>query len=229
MPSTADKNTASLRTPIQAKFTASWRAIALPLSEAFLSESTQRLGKQVLPTAADPDATIPSSLRVFEIYTVDGKVVKRVSRLLKPLRGQKGGLLGAKRSWPCTCNPVCPAVAMGLLLADGEVNDASLIPALLPQMKSVLPRSASGHPRQPILRPDARRPDCGARDDHFVVRAHPRVHFHTGCESRASQRPLRCTVAWLNAVATGARTGAGWEHRAARRVNTCDASRCSVA
>jgi hypothetical protein len=148
--------------------------IALPLSEAFLSESTQQL-RQVLPTAAGPDATIPASLRVFEIYLVDGKVVKRVSRLLKPLRGQKGGLLGGKAIVALHLQSRL-AVAMASA-ADGEVNDASLIPALLPQMKAVLPGS-----RLAIL--DSQFCDLTqtarlrAQDDHFVVRAHPKVHFH---------------------------------------------------
>ncbi len=52
-----------------------------------------------------------------------------------------------------------------------------MIPALLPQMKSVLPG-----PRLAIL--DSQFCDLTqtarlrARDDHFVVRAHPKVHFH---------------------------------------------------
>ncbi len=146
--------------------------VALPLSEAFLAEGTQRL----LPLLPDgtPDH-IPSSLRCFDIYLVDGKVVKRVAKLLKPLRGQKGGLLGGKALVALHLQSRL-AVAMASS-ADGEVNDAKLIPALLPQMLQVLPRE-----RLAVL--DSQFCDLTQtrklvdQGDHFVVRAHPKVHFH---------------------------------------------------
>src|SRR5712692_3287292 len=61
--------------------------------------------------------------------------------------------------------------------ADGEVNDAKLIPALIPQVAQALPG-----PRLAVL--DSQFCDLTqtahlvAQGDHFVVRAHPKVHFH---------------------------------------------------
>jgi hypothetical protein len=147
--------------------------LAPPLSEAFLAEGTQRL-RLLLPDDAR-DTAIPPSLRCLDIYLVDGKVVKRVAKLLKPLRGQKGGLLGGKalvalhlQSRLALCMASTP---------DGEVNDAKLIPALLPQTAQALPG-----PRLAVL--DSQFCDLTqtaallAQGDHFVVRAHPKVHFH---------------------------------------------------
>lgn len=157
--------------------------IALPLSEAFLSESTQRL-RQVLPATSHANDAIPSSLRRFEIYLVDGKIIKRVSRLLKPLRGQKGGLLGGKALVALHLQSRL-AVAMASV-ADGEVNDAKLIPGLIPQAAQRLPGE-----RLAVL--DSQFCDLTQtthlrqQGDHFVVRAHPKVHFHLDAPAEYAQ------------------------------------------
>jgi hypothetical protein len=144
------------------------------VSEAFLAEGADRL-RQVLPdtpTLADP---LPPSLRDFEVLVLDGKVVKRVPRRLKPTRQRKGGLLGGK-------GLAALHVRSGLILAlatdpDGEANDARLVPDLLPQVRS----RVSG-PRLWV----ADRQFCDliqtaafteVEGDHFLVRYHSKVHF----------------------------------------------------
>jgi hypothetical protein len=159
--------------------------IALPLSEAFLTEGTQRL-RQLLPDDTSADMSIPSSLQGFDIYLVDGKIIKRVAKLLKPLRGQKGGLLGGKALVALHLQSRL-AIAMASV-ADGEVNDAKLVPALLPQVAHVLPQ-----PRLAVL--DSQFCDLTqtalllAQGDHFVVRAHPKVHFYPEAAAPYAQEP----------------------------------------
>jgi hypothetical protein len=157
--------------------------MALPLSEAFLAEGTQRL----LPLLPDDQTDhIPGSLQRFDIYIVDGKVIKRVAKLLKPLRGQKGGLLGGKALVALHLQSRL-AVAMAST-TDGEVNDAKLIPALLPQMVQLLPRE-----RLAVL--DSQFCDLTQprklldQGDHFVVRAHPKVHFHPDADAIHASHP----------------------------------------
>jgi hypothetical protein len=158
--------------------------LALPLSEAFLAEGTRRLLPLLPPTPAAP--AVPASLRPFAVYLVDGKVIKRVAKRLKPLRGQKGGLLGGKALVALHLQSRL-AVTMAST-ADGEVNDAKLVPALLPQVAQALPG-----PRLAVL--DSQFCDrtqtarLRAQGDHFVVRAHPKVHFHPDAEAAQAGTP----------------------------------------
>jgi hypothetical protein len=150
--------------------------LPLAVSEAFLAEGAARL-RQVFPDAelATLDDPIPTSLQDFEVLVLDGKVIKRVPRRLKPARQRKGGLLGGK-------GLAALHLRSGLALAlatdpDGEANDAKLVPALLPQV-----RARVGGPRLWL----ADRQFCdltqteaftAEEGDHFLVRYHPKVHF----------------------------------------------------
>ena len=151
--------------------------LPLAVSEAFLAEGASRL-RQVFPDDAVTalDDPIPPSLRDFAVLVLDGKVVKRVPRRLKPARQRKGGLLGGK-------GLAALHLRSGLALAlatdpDGEANDAKLVPALLPQV-----RARVGGPRLWL----ADRQFCdlvqtaaftAAEGDHFVVRYHRKVRFY---------------------------------------------------
>jgi len=156
--------------------------LPLALSEAFLAEGASRL-HEVFPDTelADP---VPASLSDFEVILLDGKVVKRVPRRLRPARGRKGGLLGGK-------GLAALHLRTGLALAlatdpDGEANDAKLVPALLPQV-----RSRVDGPRLWV----ADRQFCDlvqaaafvAEGDHFLVRYHSKVQF---CQDPS--RPAQC-------------------------------------
>lgn len=145
------------------------------LSEALLAEGADRL-RQILPLAAAPgDDPMPASLRDFEVVIVDGKAVKRVPKRLRPARGRKGGLLGGK-------GLAALHLRSGLVLAlatdpDGEANDAKLIPALLPGVRDRLGgvRLWLADRQFCDLTQTAAFADAG---DHFLVRYHPKVHFH---------------------------------------------------
>jgi len=104
--------------------------VPLGLSEAWLAESTARL-RPVYPEAAW--VPVAPALRDLEVIIVDGKAIKRVAKRLKPLRGRKGGVLGGKAL-------VALELRRGVVVAmathaDGETNEARLVPALLPQVR----------------------------------------------------------------------------------------------
>jgi len=106
--------------------------LPLPVSEAFLAESTQRL-LEVLP-APQPNSPLPASLHAFEIIVLDGKAIKRVPKRLLPLRGCAGGVLGGKGLAAVNLrNHLALAMATH---ADGHTNEAKLVPALLPQVRA---------------------------------------------------------------------------------------------
>jgi hypothetical protein len=106
--------------------------LPLPVSEALLAESTQRL-LHVLP-APTPNPTLPASLHALEIIALDGKVVKRVPKRLRPLRGCPGGVLGGKALVALNLrNHLALAMATH---QDGQTNEVKLVPALVPQVRA---------------------------------------------------------------------------------------------
>ncbi len=144
------------------------------VSEAFLAEGADRL-RQVLPGApvlADP---LPAALRGFEVLVLDGKVVKRVPRRLKPARQRKGGLLGGK-------GLAALHMRSGLILAlatdpDGEANDARLVPDLLPPLRSRVPGPRLWLADRQFCDLIQTAAFTAAEGDHFLVRYHSKVHF----------------------------------------------------
>ena len=152
------------------------RRLPIDLSTAFLTEGTARL-RELLPMP--PDAVIPHSLRAFTVTVLDGKAIKRVAKRLKLLRGIAGGLLGGKALVALELNSGL-AVAMQAH-PDGESNELRLVPALLPEVRQRLPgpRLWLGD-RQYCDLDQAGRFATG--EDHFLVRYHPKVHFHADAQ-----------------------------------------------
>jgi hypothetical protein len=154
------------------------RRLPLPLSAAFLAEGTARL-RALLPVR--PTRRLPSSLQGLSLIVLDGKTIKRVAKRLKLLRGVRGGLLGGKAL-------VALELHSGLAVAfaahpDGEVNDARLVPELLPAVRQRLPgpRLWLGDRQFCDLEQTGR---FTAEEDHFLVRYHPKVHFHPDTQRR---------------------------------------------
>lgn len=145
--------------------------IPLSLSEAWLAGSTARL-RPVYPEAAQ--VPVASALRALEIIIVDGKAIKRVAKRLKPLRGRKGGVLGGKAL-------VALELRSGVVVAmathaDGETNEAKLVPALLPQVREQVGGSRLWVADRQFC--DLTQPAAFATgDDHFLVRYHPQTPF----------------------------------------------------
>jgi hypothetical protein len=145
--------------------------IPLGLSEAWLAESTARL-RPIYPEAAR--LPVAPALRDLEVIIVDGKAIKRVAKRLKPLRGRRGGVLGGKAL-------VALELRSGVVVAmathaDGETNEAKLVPALLPQVRAqVVGRRLWVADRQFC---DLTQPAAFAQSaDQFLVRYHPKAPF----------------------------------------------------
>jgi Transposase DDE domain len=103
--------------------------LPLSLSEALLAEGTQRLNA-VLPEvlAVDP---LPDCWAGFEVFGADGKAIKHVHRLLKPLRGLQAGILGARAAVGLNLRTGLAVAMVGHL--DGEAGEAALTEGLLPK------------------------------------------------------------------------------------------------
>jgi hypothetical protein len=175
--------------------------LPLPLSAAFLSDATQRLSAVAPPQAWE---AIPESLRAFVPSAVDGKVVKKVPKRLRPLRSPRGGLLGGKALGALD-------LARGLAVAlatdpDGETKDAKRVPGLVPQVQKLS--------EEEVILWLGDRPFCdlnqtdqfGAGENHFLVRYHSQVGFHRE-PARSVQRgtdnqgrPWREEWGWLGAA-----------------------------
>jgi Transposase DDE domain len=145
--------------------------LPLPLSEAFLSETTDRLSRL---SRAQSAKSIPPSLQAMTLVPIDGKKIKHVAKRIKAPRGLPGAVLGAK-------------VLVGLRLdigqaiafhadPDGETNDCPLVPGLLAQI-----RSRTDGPRLFL----ADRQFCGSdqldlfasEGDHYLVRRTTTARF----------------------------------------------------
>jgi len=145
--------------------------VPLGVSEAWLAESTARL-RPVYPEAA----RLPMSpaLRDLEVIIVDGKASKRVAKRLKPLRGRKGGVLGGKAL-------VALELRRGVVVAmathaDGETNEAKLVPALLPQVREQVAGKRLWVADRQFC--DLTQPAAFATgEDQFLVRYHPKTPF----------------------------------------------------
>ena len=147
------------------------RRVPQGLSEAFLAEGSARL-QAIFPT--QQGAKLPPSLQEFAVVALDGKAIKRVPKRLKPLRKAAGGVLGGKAL-------VALELRSGLALAmatslDGDTNEASLVPDLLPQVRGQRTGILWLGDRQfcDLTQPRAFTERAG---DHFVVRYHPRSKY----------------------------------------------------
>jgi hypothetical protein len=106
--------------------------LPLSLSEAMLEEGTARL-HELLPVGPAVDRfPLPHCWDEFEVFGADGKAIKHVKRLLKPLRGLQAGILGARASVALNLRTGMAVGMVGHL--DGEAGEAALTEELLPMM-----------------------------------------------------------------------------------------------
>jgi hypothetical protein len=133
--------------------------LPVPLSETWLEEGTQRMNA-ILPEipAIDP---LPDCWADFEVFGADGKAIKHVKRLLKPLRDLQAGILGARASVGLNLRTGL-AVAMVAHL-DGEAGEAALTEDLLLKLAT----AAGGKPWLAVLD----RLDCNLKFPQKVLEA----------------------------------------------------------
>lgn len=104
--------------------------LPVAVSEALLAEGTQRMNAvQPEIPAVDP---LPDCWADFEVFGADGKAIKHVKRLLKPLRGLQAGLLGARASVGLNLRTGLAVAMVGHL--DGEAGEGALTEVLLPKL-----------------------------------------------------------------------------------------------
>jgi hypothetical protein len=176
------------------------RRLPIAVSTAFLTEGTQRL-HELLPLQSA--SAIPPSLQAFIVTILDGKTIKHVAKRLKLLRGVRGGVLGGKTLVALEVNSGL-AVAMGAH-PDGEISELRLVPEVVGQVQQRLPGPHLwvGDRLFCDLEQMGR---FTANGDHFLVRYHPKLHFHPDPErgvqqgSDAGGRPYTEAWGWLGAV-----------------------------
>lgn len=148
------------------------RRAPLELSLGFLEDVTARL-VPLLPGAARLHP-LPACLDGLTVVIGDGKTIKRVARRLLPARGAAGKVYGGKLL--VAYLPACGLVTALAADRDGEVNEARLVPDLLPRAQARIPG-----PRLWVLDRQFCDPVQAQRllaiQDHFVIRYHKKVHF----------------------------------------------------
>jgi len=148
------------------------RRLPLDLSVAFMTEASRRLN-DLLPVQTNP---LPASLHGYQVRIIDGKKTKHVAKRLKLTRGQAGQLFGSKLL--ASYDPATRLIQTVSAHADGEKNDAPLVPDLLANLRA----HATAKPALNVA--DAQFCDLvqislyRQASEHFALRYHPKVHFH---------------------------------------------------
>jgi Transposase DDE domain len=110
--------------------------LPLPLSQKLLEEGTQRLGEILPQKSAVEPFPLPTCWDGYEVFGADGKAIKHVKRLLKPLRGLQAGILGARASVVLNLRT---GIAVGMIGdLDGEAGEGPLTEGLLSNMAAVV-------------------------------------------------------------------------------------------
>lgn len=176
------------------------RRVPLSLSLGFLTEGTARL-RALLPP--HPVATaLPASVADLTVVVGDGKTLKRVAKRLLPARGAAGKVYGGK-----LLVAFLPQEGIAVAMAadpDGERNECRLVPQVVEQTRAVVKG-----PRLWVLDRqfcDLVQTARGSEDgDHFLIRSHPKVHFHKDWTQPAQEtqaargRIIREDWGWLGA------------------------------
>lgn len=187
--------------------------LPLAVSEAFLADSTQRL-LQVLP-APVANATLPASLHALDIVVLDGKVVKRVPKRLRPLRGCPGGVVGGKALAALSLrHRLVLALATHL---DGHTNEVTLVPALLTQVRCTPPTSCGWPMPSSAIRSNSRPSAHGPAIMRWCV-----PMAKAGWTSMPAVPPARVGIV---AAVVMKNPGVGWAAPAIAAVATCAACR----
>jgi len=155
------------------------RRVRQALSNALVCTSMKPL-MEMFPEFVE--TRVPACFIKEHVFCIDGKKLKDVAKRLRETRGVAGKLLGGKALVALSVHEQL-VVAMSSSL-DGEANDGPLVPEL---MKRLHEWSPTGN----IMLADSQfcdltTPRCIlAEGSDFVVRYHPKVHFHADPEVAA--------------------------------------------
>ena len=111
-------------------FNGKLRRLPLDLSVAFMTDASRRLN-DLLPVQDHP---LPARLQAYQVRIIDGKKTKHIAKKLKLTREQAGQLFGAKLL--AAYDPATRLIQAMSAHADGEKNDAPLVPGLLAQVRA---------------------------------------------------------------------------------------------
>ena len=110
------------------------------VSEGLLDEGSRRMAA-VLPEAPAVDP-LPDCWADLEVFGADGKAIKHVHRLLKPLRGLQAGILGARASVGLDLRTGLAVAMVGHL--DGEAGEGDLTKELLRKLAAAAAAAERG-------------------------------------------------------------------------------------
>lgn len=180
--------------------------LPLRLSVAFMSEASRRLN-ELLPTQTNP---LPACLHAYQVRIIDGKKTKHIAKKLKLTQSLAGQLFGAKLL--AAYDPATRLVQTMSAHADGERNDAPLVPDLLANARA----QSDGRPALNVA--DMQYCDLvqitqyREKNEHFALRHHPRLHFHADpawpcrAQTDAKGRSLIEEYGWLGSPKDARRT-----------------------
>lgn len=148
------------------------RRMRQSLSNALVCESMEPI-MEMFPDSVK--TRVPLCFNKFNVYCIDGKKLKEVAKRLKETRGVAGKLLGGKALVALSVHEQLVAAMSSSL--DGEANDGPLVPELLEKVHA-------WSPELNIFLADSQFCDLTtprrvlAHGSDFVMRYHPKVHFH---------------------------------------------------
>jgi len=155
------------------------RRVRQSLSNALVCNSIEPL-MEMFPDRIE--TRTPVCFTKYNVFCIDGKKLKDVAKRLKETRGLAGKLLGGKALVALSVHEQL-VVAMSSSL-DGEANDGPLVPELIKRLHE-------WSPKDNIILADSQFCDLTtprhilAERSNFVVRYHPKVHFHVDPEVAA--------------------------------------------
>jgi hypothetical protein len=170
----------SLKASVQAMY-GKLRRVPIALSTELFAAAGQRLRSVSAPAIiANP---LPKSLADFWPLGFDGKKIKYVAKLLKPLRGLKGNVFGGKI---LAVQDMLTQQAIAFEPhADGEVADNPLVPAVVARIRAL-------RDTRPLLWVGDRafcdyKLLClfAEQNDHFVVRFNTSCGFHADATQKS--------------------------------------------
>lgn len=157
------------------------RRVPRALSLGFFDAISTRI-QELFPEAASAWET-PESLRDLNPIILDGKTLKKVAKRLKATRAALGKISGGK-----LLVALAPQSGLSLTMAadlDGEANEASLVPAVLPRVAAHVPEHRLWIADRQFGDPVQIERFLSQPGDHVLVRWDGRTSFHADPERPA--------------------------------------------